>query len=226
MTIIKSVNLGKTFYNDTNSISAIKDCNIEIKKGEFVVISGSKASGKTTLLRLLGGYERPSEGAVYISDNNITLYDDDELAILRKKEVGYLFQNDSLIPELTVHENIIMPMVLGRKRCDEDYYKDLSDRLHISGILSRYPKQLTANQLQCVAYARALIHKPNIILMDEPLNYLYHHMDMEVFDYLLDAVYQYHKTLIIVTNNSDISFYADHVIKLRKGSVIEDKYTS
>lgn len=222
MVAIKSINLRKIFPKEQDSVYALSDCNVEINEGEFVVINGAKASGKTTLLHLLGGYERPSGGAIYINNNNISLYDEDELAIMRRKEVGYLFQNNSLIPELSVHVNIIMPTIISRKKYDDDYYKDLTESLNIAGILSSYPKQLSPNQLRYVTLARALITKPNILLIDEPTDDIYSQMDIEVLDYLLNIVYKYNKTLIMVTNNLELSSYANHIIKLRSGVIVED----
>ena len=190
-----------------------------------MAVVGTRGSGKTTLLHLLGGFERPSGGAVYLNKLNITDISDDELALVRRKEIGYLFHNDSLIPELTIHENIMMPIILARTKLDQSYYENLTSRLHISGILNRYPKHLSQNQLQCVAYARALINKPNIILADEPISHLYQHVGKEVLDLLLNMVHIYQKTLIMVTQDPEVSIFADHIIKLNRGVVVEDRIT-
>jgi putative ABC transport system ATP-binding protein len=222
MAIIKCVCLHKEYANGASTIKALTDCNIEIKEGTFVTITGVKASGKSTLLRILGGYERPSFGSVHIDNHNIYSYSDDKLAIFRRKEVGYLLQNDSLIPDLTVHENIILLNTLACIKYEEDYYEDLVDRLQISNVLSRFPKQLSSNQLLSVAYARALINKPNIILMDEQ-NSHHEQMNMDVLDYLLSMVYQYHKTMIMVTNDPEICAFADHFITLGDGLIVEDR---
>lgn len=223
MTTIKSSNMRKSYQSEGIFVYALFDCNIVIKEGEFVVIHGGKASGKSTLLHLLGGYERPSGGEIYYNNDNLTLCDEDELTILRRKEVGFLFHNDTLIPELNVHENIIMPSILTGNKVDEDYYKELIKSLRLTEVLNRKPKQLTNSQKRCVTIARALIHKPNIILMDEPLDELYPQIDKIALDYLLNAVYQCNRILIMVTNNQDIKAYANHMIKLRNGVVVEDK---
>jgi putative ABC transport system ATP-binding protein len=191
--------------------------------GECVTIDGIKGSGKSTLLHLLGGFERPSSGSIYINQNDITSLSEDELAIIRRKEIGFLFQNDSLIPELTVYENIILPTIISRIKYDNNYYEDLMNQLHLSGILKRYPKELTPSQLLSVAYARALIHQPNIILVDEPTNHAYQHRGRDVFEHLLKLVHSYHKTLIMVTQDTLVHHYSDHLIRLNKGVIIEDK---
>lgn len=221
--MIKSEGLYKSYQLDSTNIDAVIDCNIQIEEGECVVITGPKASGKSTLLRLLGGVERPSKGSIYLNNENITSYNEDELALLRRKEIGYLFHNESLIPELTVHENIIMPTILSHQRYDKDYYEDLTDRLQISKILTRYPKQLSRNQLECVAYARTLITQPNIILVDEPTNQLYQQTGKEVINFLLNMVHLYRKTLIMVKRDHEVNEFADHIIKLNRGMVIEDR---
>jgi putative ABC transport system ATP-binding protein len=223
MTLIKSRNLCKSYCDDRNLVNAIIDCNVEIEQGECVTIIGTKCSGKTTLLRLLGGIERPSSGSIYIDQDDIASFSDDKLAILRRNEIGYLFQNDSLIPDLTVHENIIMPTILSHRKYEEEYYEDLMKQLQLSDILKRYPNQLTINQLLCVAYARALIHQPNIILIDEPTNLLYQQKGKEVLELLLNMVRRYHKTLIMVTRDPVASIYANHIIRLNRGIIIEDR---
>lgn len=225
MVTIQCSELYKSYQLEDKSIDAVVDCNIQIEEGECVVITGSKDSGKSTLLRLLGGFERPSKGIIYLKKGNMVSLKDDELAILRRKEIGYLFHNDSIIPELTVHENIIMPSILARIKYNEDFYEDLTDRLHISGILTRYPKQLSRNQLQCVAYARALINQPNIILADEPTHQLYQQTGNEILNFLMNMVRLYHKTLIMVSQDPEVIDYADHIIKLNRGRIIEDRLT-
>ncbi len=226
MPICKITALNKSFQKDDNLIRAIVNCNIEIKKGECVAISGSKASGKTTLLRILGGLERPTSGEVYINHKNITNFTDDQLAKMRRNEIGYLFQNDSLIPELTVHENIIIPSILARKKYDKTYYQELIEWLNIGELLNHYPKQLAKNQLACVTYARALINKPNIILVDDFTDNYDYQMNKELLDFLLNMVYYHKKTLIMVTNDSEIDLFVDHIIRLKDGEIVEDRRIS
>ncbi len=223
MILIRCINLRKTYQIEGNPLHAILDCSIEVKEGECVVICGTKGSGKTTLLRLLGGYETPSGGTVSMKGNNITLYKDDQLAIMRRKEVAYLYRNDNLLPELTVYENIIMPTLLAKTKYETEYYEELVELLHITDVLNCYPKQLNQNQKHCVAYARALINNPDIFLLDEPDGGFYLHAELELLRYLLKMVENYCKTLIIATNEPQIISYADHMIKLRRGSVVEDK---
>jgi putative ABC transport system ATP-binding protein len=206
-------------------VKALIDCSFNIDQGECVAIVGTNGSGKTTLLHLLGGFERPSSGSIYINNTKMDTCSENQLALIRRKEIGYLFHNDSLLPELTIHENIMMPIILNRRTLDQSYYEDITNQLHISGILNRYPRQLSQNQLQCVSYARALIHQPSIIIADEPTGYLYDHISKEVIELLLNMVHLYQKTLIMVTQDPEVSIYADHIIKLNHGKIVEDRLT-
>ncbi len=222
MILIKCENLKKSFYYNESPFHAIENCNMEIQEGEFAAICGNKGSGKSTLLRLLGGYDRATSGSVYINGENITGYDDDRLSIMRRQNIGYLTKNDSLIPELTVHENIILPLLLAKTACIQTHYKMLTDMLQITDILNRYPRQLLRNQIQSVVYVRTLIRQPNIILMDDPNIDMCRHLDRDLIEYLADLTRKQGRTLIIATNDPEITSLADHVIKLKRGTVIED----
>lgn len=221
MVSILSRGLCKTFHSEDKNITAIYDCNINIKQGERVALSGGRDSGKTTLLRMLGGLERPSNGRLYINDMDISQVDEDELAVLRRETIGCLLQYNSIISELTVHENIIMPAILANRRYDKSYYEELIYRLKLTDYLSQYPKQLSSNQLYLVACARALINQPDIILMDKPENHIFPWVKDLVMDVLLKLVLNNRNILIMVTDDSEVS-YLNHLIKLKNGVVIED----
>jgi ABC-type antimicrobial peptide transport system, ATPase component len=222
MMIYKVTDMNKIYQNDAGAVNAIVGCNIEINEGECVCISGGRASGKTTLLRILGGLERPTSGEIFIKSNNITSCSDDELTILRRKEIGYLLQNNSLIPELNVHENVIIPAILAHKKYDKVYYQNLICKLNIKDIISSYPRQLTPWQIKCVIFARALINNPNIILLDEPTD-LRQQIERDILEFLMNMVLDYQKTLIMVTNDAEIKLFASRIIKLKNGEIIENK---
>lgn len=223
MVICKSTDLYKTYSDKYYINNALINCNFEISSGECVAICGPKYSGKTTLLRLLGGLERPTNGNIYFNHNNISNYSDDELAAFRRKDTGYIYPNDSLIPVLTIQENIIMPVLLDHNKYNMVYYEGIIERLQLKKYLSYYPKQLSIKQRHRVICARALINNPSIILVDEPEDHLNHPMDKDILDFLLNMVYLYHKTLIMVTNDTEVSIYVDHIIRLKDGKVIEDR---
>lgn len=222
MTIIQSKGLYKSYDNEHERVDAVIDCNLQIEEGECVIIYGDKDSGKTTLLNLLGGFERPTSGMVYLNQHNLTAYSDDQLAVLRRKEIGYLFQKDSLIPEMTVYENILIPVALAKNKLDKDYFDMLVYQLHLTGVLSCYPRQLTTNQFQCATFARALINNPSVILADEPTEHLYVNIAMDVIGLLKQMVRILRKTLVITSQDSEISEMANHIIRLQNGYVVED----
>lgn len=226
MVICQTVGLSKTYNQSNYQITAIKNCNLKFTAGECIAICGSRTSGKSTLLRMLCGLERPTDGVVYIKNKNITEYSDDELAIMRRNEIGYLNQNNSLIPELTIHENIIMPSILAHNKYDETYYKDLIEHLQLKEYLSCRPKQLTEHQRYLVNCARALINNPSIILFDEPYDQELATMNKSLLDYLLNLVYMKGKTLIMVMDDSEINIFMDHIIRLENGEVVENRRIS
>lgn len=225
MNICRTVGVSKSYFNNNIEIHAIIDCNLEIRAGECIAVSGVKNSGKSTLLRILGGMERPTEGSIFIGDKNISTYTDDELAIMRRKEIGYLFQYDSLIPELNIHENIIMPAILAHNKYNEDYYQDLVEHFYLKELLTYKPKQLSQHQLQSVIYARALMNNPDIILVDEPENSSGQKLDKSIQDFLQNQVYRYGKTLIMATEDTNFNIEIDHIIRLEHGVVVESRRT-
>lgn len=224
MVTCKTIGLSKSFFSDKEEINAIINCNLELKAGECIAVCGSRASGKSTLLRMLSGFERPSGGTVLINQKDITAYSDDELAMLRRNEIGYVLQNDSLIAELNVHENIVMPAIIAHKRYNKDYYEDLISHFQLKELLAFKPKQLNDSQCQAVIYARALINNPNIILIDENNNGP--RLDKKILDYLLNLVYMKGKTLIMVCNDNEFDIFTDHIIRLDRGEVVENRRIS
>lgn len=225
MIMCKLSGLYKTYHADNKNIEAIVNCDLEVNEGECVAICGPKASGKTTLLRMIGGLERPTKGNVYINQRNITCFNDDELVKMRRKEIGYLFQLDSIIPELNVHENIILPAILAHNKYNETYYRALIAQFQLKDVLSLHPKWLSEYQMQSILYARALINNPNIILVDEEAG-VCEKMNLRTMDFLSAMLSQYHKTVILVSNEENINRIADHIIRLEHGKVIENKRIS
>jgi len=223
MTIIKTEDLNKIYYCNYNCIHAITDCILEIEKGEFVAITGVRGSGKTTLLRMLGGFDRPSSGKVYLNQRDIYALDDKDLSDLYRREVGFVFQNYQLISGLTIYDNIVLPSLLKLCNLDKNYLLELTDGLHITDILHNYPRNISEEQQQCVAIARALINQPEIIFADEPTKNLSHRLSKDILDLLMNYINWNHRTLIMVTSDSEISIFADHVIKLDMGKIMTDR---
>lgn len=221
MKIIETINLGKVYGKKENKVKALANVNIEVEKGEFVAIIGASGSGKSTLLHQLGGVDRPTEGKVLIEDKDIYNLNETELAIFRRRKIGFVFQSFNLIPVLTVEENIKMPALLDHRKVDEEYYNDLIRTLGLEGRENHLPSQLSGGQQQRVAIARALINKPSIVLADEPTGNLDSETSKEIMEMLKFSIRKYNQTAIVITHDLRIAENADRIIKIADGKVVE-----
>ena len=221
MKIIETINLGKVYGKKENKVKALANVNIEVEKGEFVAIIGASGSGKSTLLHRLGGVDRPTEGKVLIEDKDIYNLNETELAIFRRRKIGFVFQSFNLIPVLTVEENIKMPALLDHRKVDEEYYNDLIRTLGLEGRENHLPSQLSGGQQQRVAIARALINKPSIVLADEPTGNLDSETSKEIMEMLKFSIRKYNQTAIVITHDLRIAENADRIIKIADGKVVE-----
>lgn len=223
MKIIEVRDLNKGYGKKDNLTYALKDANLEINKGEFVAIIGASGSGKSTLLQLIGGVDFPTSGEVIIDNENIYNLKENPLAIFRRRNIGFVFQDFNLIPMLTVEENIEMPVLLDSRKVDKDYKKDLIKTLGLEGKEDSLPSELSGGQKQRAAIARALINKPLIVLADEPTGNLDSGNSKEVLELLKVSVKKYNQTIIVVTHDINIAEEADRVIRIKDGIVTEGK---
>ena len=204
-TILKTKNLCKYYGNGENEVKALQDVNIEIERGEFVAVVGKSGSGKSTLLHMLGGLDHPTDGKVYIGKKNIFSYKEDELAVFRRRKIGFIFQSFNLISSLNVWENIIFPISLDGKKIDEAFLKDIIQTLGLEKKLHNLPNTLSGGQQQRVAIARAIASKPEILLADEPTGNLDSKTSAEVMGMLKMSVEKYGQTLVMITHDEDIA---------------------
>ena len=221
MIVIETKNIGKTYGKKDNLVKALSNVNIKVEKGEFVAIIGTSGSGKSTLLHQLGGVDRPTEGKVLIESADIYSLKENELAIFRRRKIGFVFQSFNLIPVLTVEENIKMPALLDHRKVDEEYYKDLIRTLGLENRENHLPSQLSGGQQQRVAIARALINKPSIVLADEPTGNLDSDTSKEIMEMLKFSIRKYNQTAIVITHDLGIADNADRIIKIADGKVVE-----
>lgn len=219
MSIIKTENLSKIYGKKENKVIALNNVNIEVKKGEFVAIVGSSGSGKSTLLHQIGGVDRPTSGKVIIDDKEIYKLNENNLAVFRRRKIGFVFQSFNLISVLSVEENIKMPVLLDHQKVDEEYFKDLVKTLRLENRLNHLPSELSGGQQQRVAIARALINKPAIILADEPTGNLDSENSKEIMEMLKYSVRKYNQTAIVITHDLSIAESADRIIKIKDGKV-------
>lgn len=222
MEILKVENLTKIYGKDTTKVVALDNVSFSIKKGEFVAIVGASGSGKSTLLHIIGGVDRPTSGKVYIDGKDIFKFNDDKLAIFRRRQVGLIYQFYNLIPILNVEENITLPLSLDNREVDKDTLKDLLDLLGLQNRRSHLPNELSGGQQQRTSIGRALITNPTIILADEPTGNLDTKSSDEIVALLKKSNKELKQTIIMITHNMEIAKEADRVIKIEDGKIVEE----
>ena len=222
MEILRVENLTKIYGKDTTKVIALDNVSFSVEKGEFVAIVGASGSGKSTLLHLLGGVDRPTSGKVYIDGKDIYDFNDDKLAIFRRRQVGLIYQFYNLIPILNVEENITLPLSLDNREVDS---KRLDEMLNLLGLQNRknhLPNELSGGQQQRTSIGRALITNPTIILADEPTGNLDSKSSDEIVALLKKSNKELNQTIIMITHNMEIAKVADRIIKIEDGKIVEE----
>lgn len=220
MEILKTKALKKYYGKNENIVKALDGVDLAINEGEFVAVIGTSGSGKSTLLHMLGGLDRPTSGRVFIDGKDIFSMKDDELAMFRRRNIGFVFQSFNLIPVLNVWENIVLPSGLDEKKVDESYVKNLMETLSIYEKKNTLPNALSGGQQQRVAIARALSTKPSIVFADEPTGNLDSKTGQEVMSLIKLSVKKFNQTLVMITHNEKIAQMADRVIRIEDGKIV------
>ncbi|MFQ8662642.1 MAG: ABC transporter ATP-binding protein [Lachnospiraceae bacterium] len=218
--ILETEDLVKYYGEGENQVRAIDHTSMQVQHGEFVAVVGRSGSGKSTLLHMLGGLDRPDSGKVYIEGRDIFDLKDEQLAVFRRRKIGFIFQDYNLMPALNVWENIVLPIGLDGKKVKKDFVLDIVKSIGMEERLHAMPNQLSGGQKQRVAIARALAARPAIILADEPTGNLDSHTEMEVISILKNCVSKYGQTLVMITHDETISQMADRVIVIADGKVV------
>lgn len=221
MDIIKLEHVTKKYGAMENEVVALNDVNLNIEKGSIVSVIGASGSGKSTLLHMIGGVDVPTEGKIIVNGQNLDGLTEKEMAIYRRRNVGYVFQSYQLLPVMTVKENICMPILLDHRKPDNEYVDYLIDFLKIKDIKDKLPNQLSGGQKQRCAIARALANKAAILLADEPTGALDSQNSEEVMDLLKRSVKKLGQTLLLITHNQELALGADRIIKISDGRVYE-----
>ncbi len=220
MEILQVKHIHKIYGEKENEVHALRDVTFSVKIGEFIAIVGTSGSGKSTLLNLIGGLDTPTQGQIIIRGHNIAALRRKELTIFRRRNIGFVFQNYSLMPVLNIYDNVALPVTFDKgKHVDHDYICELLKGLGIWDKRKRFPNELSGGQQQRTALARALANKPALILADEPTGNLDTSTTVEVMGLLKESSRRYNQTILMVTHNEALAQACDRIIRIEDGQI-------
>ena len=222
MGILKCSGVEKVFGKGANQVTALNGISLSVDAGEFVAVTGASGSGKSTLLHILGSVDKPTKGTVIADGVDISSLSATDAAIFRRRKVGLVYQFYNLIPTLTVEKNILMPMLLDKRKPDTAHFQSLVKTLGIEDKLESLPGQLSGGQQQRVAIARALIYRPAILLADEPTGNLDQKNSKEIMDLLKLSNRNLKQTILLITHDEKIALEADRIVTIEDGMIISD----
>ena len=218
--ILEAKHISKTYKNGSIEVKALKPCSLVFEEGEFVSIVGKSGSGKSTLLKLLGTTEIPDDGDILLNGESILHLKDREVSKLRRSQIGFIYQDYSLLPEFTAYENIIFPIRLDGKTPEKEKIEELMMVLGILSCKDKFPGEMSGGEQQRVAIARAIAIQPAVILADEPTGNLDCENSNEVVTLMRKAAKMYHQTIIMVTHDMQTADYADRIIRIQDGEIL------
>ena len=216
-------NLKKSFGSDSNRVEVLRGVDFSIEKGDICVLLGPSGSGKSTLLHILGSVDKPTEGKVLIEGTELSAMNRTQAAIFRRRKVGLVYQFYNLIPTLTVRKNILMPLLLDKRKPNQEYFEQIIHSLGIEDKLESLPSQLSGGQQQRVAIARSLIYRPALLLADEPTGNLDRKNGEEIIDLLKLSNRNLEQTILLITHDEKIALEADRVITIEDGKIVGDQ---
>ena len=222
MEIIRCEQLSKVYQTGDHKVFALDGVTLSLEQGSFTAITGPSGSGKSTLLHMLSGLDTPSKGKVFYQGKSLYDYRDNQLSVLRRRRVGFVFQNYNLVRELTGWENILLPVMLDGRRADEAYLDRIVDMLGVRERLSHLPGAMSGGQQQRVSIARALANKPGILFADEPTGNLDGKSGREVMTLLRQVSHELGITLVLVTHDMNVAEQAERIIQLEDGKIARD----
>ena len=221
--ILRCDGIEKVFGKGDNQVTALNGISLSIEKGEFVTVIGASGSGKSTLLHILGSVDKPTKGTVTIDGVDLGRLNATDAAIFRRRKVGLVYQFYNLIPTLTAEKNILMPMLLDKRKPDLDYFKMIVKTLGIEDKLESLPSQLSGGQQQRVAIARSLIYRPAILFADEPTGNLDQKNSKEIIDLLKLSNRNLKQTILLITHDEKIALEADRIVTIEDGQIVSDQ---
>ncbi len=223
MEILKCEGVRKVYGSKENLVTALDGIDLSVEKGEFVAIVGASGSGKSTLLHVLGSVDKPTAGKVLVDGEDISKLNPTKSAIFRRRKVGLVYQFYNLIPTLTVRKNILMPLLLDKRKVNEEYFEQVVNQLGIADKLEAMPSQLSGGQQQRVAIARALIYRPAILLADEPTGNLDQKNSKEIIEMLKISNRNLEQTILLITHDEKIALETDRIITIEDGRIVSDQ---
>lgn len=223
MEILKCEGIKKVYGTGNNRVAALQKVDLSVEKGEFVAIVGASGSGKSTLLHILGSVDKPTEGKVIIEGTDISTLNQTGAAIFRRRKVGLVYQFYNLIPTLTIRKNILMPLLLDKKKPNQEYFGQVVSSLGIADKLESLPNQLSGGQQQRAAIARSLIYRPALLLADEPTGNLDQKNSREIIDMLKLSNRNLKQTILLITHDEKIALEADRIVTIEDGQIISDE---
>ena len=223
MEILRCEGIKKIYGTGNNRVAALQKVDLSVEKGEFVAIVGASGSGKSTLLHILGSVDKPTEGKVIIEGTDISTLNQTGAAIFRRRKVGLVYQFYNLIPTLTIRKNILMPLLLDKKKPNQEYFEQVVSSLGIADKLESLPNQLSGGQQQRAAIARSLIYRPALLLADEPTGNLDQKNSREIIDMLKLSNRNLKQTILLITHDEKVALEADRIVTIEDGQIISDE---
>ena len=217
--ILQTVDLKKYYQQGEHTTKALDGVNLSVNAGEFVAIVGTSGSGKSTLLHMMGGLDTPTSGDIIVGGKRLSGKSEEQMAVFRRRHIGFVFQNYNLVPILNVYENIVLPVQLDGRKADKEFLEEIVHSLGLQDKLQNLPNNLSGGQQQRVSIARALLTKPEIILADEPTGNLDSKTSEDVLELLKITSAKFQQTTIMITHNDAIAQTADRIIRIEDGRV-------
>jgi putative ABC transport system ATP-binding protein len=221
-TVLAARDVTRRYGEADAAVHALRGVSIRIPAGQFAAVMGPSGSGKSTLMHILAGLDTPTSGQVWIGDEEITDMDDDELTLLRRRQIGFIFQFFNLLPMLTAQQNVVLPLSIAGEDIDADWVDEVMEKVGLADRRTHRPSELSGGQQQRVAIARALVSRPTILFADEPTGNLDSTMSEEILQALRDSVDSYGQTTMMVTHEASAAATADRIVFLADGEAVED----
>ena len=219
--IVETKNLKKYYQLGSNIVKALDGVDFRVKPQEFVAIIGKSGSGKSTLMHMIGGLDVPTEGEVIVAGKNLAGLTREQLAVFRRRRVGFVFQSYNLVPDLNIYENVVLPIELDGKRIDKEFVDGILTLLQLTDKKEALPSTLSGGQQQRVAIARAIAAKPQILLCDEPTGNLDTATSHDVMGLLKIVAKQFRQTIVLITHDNDIAQMADRIVRIEDGKIVK-----